>query len=736
MAQEASETAASESQARETYSGDVIVVTATRRDDAKITDTALALSAFSGETLERMNVTDLSDLRALDPSVNIQTFGAAQTKIILRGIQSDVGATSALYVDESAILGGQGGNILGDGKPGLRLHDIERVEILKGPQGTLFGTSSMSGTVRVITNKPDLYDWGGSAEFGVAAIDGGNALGEGNVTVNAPLAPGKLALRVTGWMERGGGYVDQLIHGTDSYKNGNDQFVRGIRGQLKWQVNDDFSLLASLTHQRIDVDGSQAYQLANGPYLNTSPTIELYKDKYTLASLTADYDLGFGSVIASASYSRQNVLAAKDSTPTNYMFGLPYDLSFVPRVWFKDYNAEIRFLSNFDGPFQIVTGAYYEHTNSVYQTNAIQAPNAIPVCFSYADCRPFVQPGSGNSPYEFGTNTDRTIDQFAFYGQIDYEIVPSLTATVGIRYFSADIRDVVTNLQTVYPDFVFGQVTEPSITGDNSGTNKQTSYNFALLWEVTPEISLYARAASGFRIGGVNTATSLAQEAGVIFPSTFDPDSLWSYEAGIKGYLFDRAIYFDLTAYHVDWTDQQLSASAAGAFGYTINAGRTSSNGVELNVTATPVEGLSLAGSVTYVDSKLEEDLPEDVLEAGTIGYAGDRVPLSPRWSASARAEYEFPVSDSLNAFVGGNVTYQGDSYSSFNDANEFYTYLPDYVLFGARMGVRGDGWEASVYGENLTNKAAVLGVVPSIDGVRIFSNRPMTMGLRVRTSF
>ncbi|MBH0114052.1 TonB-dependent receptor [Novosphingobium sp. YJ-S2-02] len=735
-AQETAAEASAASDAAAAASANTIVVSATRRSDATITDTALSITAFSGEQLERLAVNDISDLRVLDPSVNIQSYGAAQNKIILRGITSNVGATSAMYLNESAVLGGQAGNILGDGKPGLRLHDIERVEVLKGPQGTLFGTSSMAGTLRIITKKPDLYNWGGSVGMDLAAVDDGNPLAQGNATINAPIVEGVFGLRVTGWAETGGGFIDQLVNDTTYYKDANDRYVRGVRAEALLQVTEDFSLLGSFTHQRIDVDGSQAFQMANEDYLNTSPTREVFKDKYTLASLTADYKMDFGSIIASVNYTDQNVRNPKDSTPTNELYGLFADLSFVPRVWFEDVNTELRFLSDFDGPFQIVAGGYYEHTKSHTQTNAIQAPDSVPVCWSYDECRPYVQPGWGNSVYEFGTDTERTIDQFAFYGQVDYTMFDTLTATVGLRYFEADIRDVVTNLQTIYPDFIFGQVTTPSVTGDNKGTNSNTSYNFALLWEATPDVSLYARAASGYRIGGVNTATSLAQEAGVIFPGTFGPDSLWSYELGAKGYLFGGALFFDLTGYHVDWTDQQLSASAAGSFAYTINAGKTTSDGVELNLTLTPMQGLSLNGSVTYVDSKLAEDLPADVLDAGTIGLEGDRVPLSPQWSGGANADYEFGLSDSLSGFFGGNVVYRGSSRSSFNDQNQFNTLLPSYWLVGASAGVRGDGWEASLYAKNLGNELAVLGVNDSIDGVRLYPVQPRTIGVRFTGQF
>ncbi len=715
-----------------------IVVTGTRRGSATLTETALSISAFSGETLERNHVTTLADLRNLDPSVNIQSFGAAQMKIVLRGVDSDVGATSALYLNEAAVLGGTGGNILGDGKPGVRLHDVAQVEILKGPQGTLFGTSSMSGTLRVITRKPELDSWGGHGEIGIATVEGGNPLTEANLTLNIPVAS-TVALRVTGWVEDGGGFIDQQVGDRAYFKNNNDQFVRGVRGEALWEPSADFSLRAMAVHQAIEVDGSQAFQMAAGPYLNTSPTVEFYNDKYSLFSLTGDYDLGVGALIASFNYSNQDVSSAKDSTPTNNSFGINAPLSFVASIDFEDYNGELRFSSKFDGPFQLVTGGYYAHTESIYQTNAIQAPNFLPPCRTYIECheKGLARPGQGNSIYEFGTRTAREIDQYALYMQGDLEVVPTLTATVGGRYFHAEVRDVVTNLQTVFPDFVFGVITVPSITGDEKGSNKKTSWNFALLWEATPDVSLYARASSGFRIGGVNTATSLAEQAGVVFPGTYAPDSLWSYEAGVKGFFFDRALFFDLSAYRIDWNNQQLSASAAGAFSYTINAGKTVTKGVEFNTQLSLPMGLNFTGNVTYVDAKLAEDLPPEVVAAGTFGSKGDRVPLSPRWSAAASVIYDVPLNDSLNGFVSANLTYHGSSYSSFSRATDFDTRLPAYTLVGAKVGVRTeDNLEVTVYGDNLGNKAPYLGVVPSQDGVRIFTARPRTFGLRVRSTF
>jgi outer membrane receptor protein involved in Fe transport len=715
-----------------------IVVSATRRGGVSVQNTPLAITAFSGAALEKQGVTSLQDLSKVDPSLNIQSYGAAQTKVVIRGIESNVGATSGVYLDETPLVGAMGGNILGDGKPGLRLYDLDHVEVLKGPQGTLFGSSSMSGTLRVITNKPDLEEMGGHVSVGAASVKGGNAYYDGNLTVNMPLVKDKLGIRVTGWRENGGGYIDQTV-GNTLHENGNDSHVKGGRVVALFKPTEKLTLTATATHQEIDVDGTQAWQTSQGPYANISPSIEFYRDNYNLYNLTGDYDLGFGTVTASTSYTNQRVVNPKDSTPTAHGFGLSGTTLFVPTAEFHDFVSEVRFASKFDGPFQLVTGGYYENSQSLYETNSVVATSAgDALCYTYSECtlKGLRNAGRGNSLYEFGTDTKRSVGQYALYAQGDYKITDTLTATVGLRYFKADIHDIITNLQTVYPDFIFGRITTPSITGDKHGSNDKPSYNVALMWKATPDISVYARAASGFRIGGVNTATSLAQQAGVVFPGTYNPDSLWNYETGVKSYWLDRRLFIDAALYHIDWNGQQLSAQAPGAFAYTINAGKTEVNGVEVNSTFKPLPGLNITGSANYVDAKLASDLPADVMTAGTYGYNGDRVPLTPKWTMALQGEYEHELTHDFSGYAQAGINYRGGSHTSFNDQNTYNTKLPAYYMISAKLGVRKDAWDLSLFGDNLTNKAAYLGVVESLDGIRVFSPRPRTIGLRLSSTF
>lgn len=720
--------------------GTDIVVTATRRGDTKTRDIPLAIAAVSGEALKEANVTSFQDLRKVDPSLNITTFGAGQQRTVIRGIQSQAGATTGLYLDEMPIVGGTGAptSILGDGRPALQLRDIDHIEILKGPQGTLFGSGSVSGTLRVITAKPDLTSFGGHAEGAIGILDGGNPNYDGSLTLNVPVVKDVLAVRGVVWGQSGGGYIDQTINGV-YHANVNDSHITGFRVSALLKPTPDLSLLLSASQQRIHVDGVAAWQQDQGPYKSISPSVEFFREKVQLYNATADYDLGFGNIVASGSYGKQDNLAARDSSVTAHLFRLAGTV-YVPTINFEYATGEIRFSSEFSGPFQIVTGLFYEYDKNLNGTNAVTNDRAgLARCYTYEECIAdgFRRPGVGNSDYQFGSLNTTISNQYTAYIQGDYTIVGNLTATVGFRYFKADTRRITENRQTIFPDFFRGILSPLAVVSDQTTHDKKPSYNFSLLWKATPDISLYARAASGFRIGGVNSTTSLAQQAGVVFPGTYGPDSLWNYEAGVKGLLFDLKLSFDISAYHIDWSGQQLVAqTAAGAFTYTINAGITRTNGAELNLTYRPDRHLTLGAGMTYVDSKLGTDLPADVIASGTVGHKGDRLPFIARIMANASLEYKGDIGHRVEAYGRASVNYRSASYSSFSAASTFYTKLPQFASVSAEIGIRTDRVDYGISVENLTNKVGYLGVYDSVDGIRIYSPGPRTISMKAALRF
>ncbi len=562
-----------------------------------------------------------------------------------------------------------------------------------------------------------------------------------------------------GWGEQGGGYIDQTIGGV-TYKNVNDQHVYGGRLTLLFKPSDALTLTAGVTYQHVAVDGSQAWFAVSPldgvtplhPYQNLSPTREPYRDRYTLAYLNANYDVGIGSLLAAFSYGNKYNFQPEDSTPTAFGFGLPWPTSYVPFIRYHDYTGELRFTSSWSGPLQLVAGAYYQQDQTYFNSNAIiSGSDGVTPCYTIASCQAagLYEPGNNFGPVQnsvilYGADDLKRTNQYAVYAQADYHILENLTATAGIRYFNARVHESADNTQDIAPGagdggcaFVTGCLTTPYQTFDGKASESKTTYNFALLWKPTTEISLYARAASGFRIGGINTSYYSAVQFGDnTVPLTYQPDSLWDYEVGAKAYFFDRKLFVDLSYYHINWTNQQVEAESQGAFGYTLNAGKTSTDGIELDGTLKPITGLTVSGSITYVDATLAEDLPADVAAAGTPGYKGDRVPFVPKWNATAQAEYEAPITSTISAYGQVDMTYRSDTATGFNSGDNYYAVLPSYTLWDLRLGVRWANYDASVFVQNVGDKAAYVGLDAQQDGLRVFSPRPRTIGVKLSAGF
>lgn len=730
---------------------DEVVVTATRREQA-VTDIPLAVSAFSGAALENQGVAAFQDLTKIDPTFAAQNFGASFNQYIIRGVSSEIGSTVGIYLDEAPVVGGTLTESGGDGKPGLRLHDVQRVEILRGPQGTLFGSSSMSGTVRVITRRPEYDAISGNWAVSTQGINDGNQLTMGNAAINVPLVDGRLAVRAVAWGEDGGGFIDQRAPGF-SYDNVNDVSTEGGRISIGARVTDRFDVLAMYVHQEIDVDGAQSWYLDQGPYVNTAQTTEPYGDQYDLYYLEGTYDLGFGTLLGAFSQTRQWVNRPSDTSPTANFFGIPGGSSFIQNQLYDAWTAEVRFTSAFQGPFQFVVGGYYDDSTVSIDSTVVRAPDpttGVTPCYSYPSCT-----DAGFTPQiVFSTLDNRDVEQYAIYAQGDYELTDTLTATLGVRYYSADITDYGLIQQDVFAQdpicstfyvyrgfgppnlcgYVFGDVTVPYDRGTTPSSENKTSYNISLLWEPTPDTSIYGRAASGFRIGGVNNISLLAASGGVTIPTTFGPDSLWSYELGLKHFFWDRRGYLDLAVYRIDWSDQQLnSTDPSGAFDFQVNAGKTEINGVELQVSLEPVDGLTLGGGVVYTDATLAEDLPAT---STAIGFDGDTIPGVAQWAGSVNGEYEWAMSSTVNGFVQAIGSYRDSSSTAFNPADPNYLERESYTVWDAAVGLRKDNWEARIFLNNVTDEAAQLAINVGNDGLRVYSPRPRSIGVRLSGTF
>lgn len=708
-------------------SGDIIV-TASKRSES-VQNIPASVAVVSGETLTEFNLKTLSDLKRLDSGLQLTSNGVGDNNIIMRGIKSTGAATVALYFDEAVITGYNRENAVNGRAPDLGSYDIQRVELLKGPQGTLFGAGAMAGAIRIIPNKPNLRDVSGNLTGIYSDGTGTNALYELNGFLNVPLVNDKLGLRVVGWYSRGGGYIDNSSSGM---QNVNDAEVRGVRGSLLFKPVDQLTITLTGLYQKIDVDGTQRYKIDAGGYNNSSPVLEPHFENAKLFSAVVDYDLGVGNIVATSSYYRRELHEYTDTTPTAKNVGLSgyYDVSrFQNRsIW----SNELRFSSKFSGPIQLVTGAFYEQDKNFYEIDIMQTPfNGIPVCATVASCQ---ANGLGDIAIN-GRDVTNPVNQWAVFGQVDWTIAPGLTATIGARYYKANIDNLERTLQRLRRPGTAIQ-TVPVVAVDNSDSQAKPSYNFALAYKPSPKLTIYARAASGFRIGGLNNS-SVAAQFGVTIPTGYKPDSLWNYEIGIKGNA-GPALSYELTGFHIDWSNLQVPAySSSGAFTYIVNAGSSVVNGIEAQLRLRPVAGLSLTGGLSYTDSHLTADQPAASANSANRGLKGDNTPYIPRWSLVGQARYEGSIGGRWTGYVSTSMNYRSSVTTNFNKSMNFYYVAPSYLLADAVIGVKTvDGLDISLLINNLTNRKAQISIEVSADGFRAFTPRPRTFGLRVSKNF
>lgn len=705
---------------------DDIVVTATRRASAT-KDAPLAVTALSGAAISENQAFSMEAVTRLNPSVQTNNRGIGDNQIIIRGVSSSGKPTVGLYFDETIMtgIGLDGGS---DNQPNIQLHDIARVEILKGPQGTLFGASSMSGTMRIVTNRPNLTTLSGGFTASTAAVSGGDPFHQGDAYLNLPIIEDRLAVRAVAWADSGGGYIDRV--GPLEAENINDQQVTGGRIMATARPHERVTLTGTLLRQDQESRGSQYFEDDLGAYETSAPTQENFQDTTDIYSLVADVDLDHGTLTASASLLKRDMTLLRDSTPTARRFGIPGILAYSQGQELSNLTGEVRYASNLEGPLQYVVGAFYSKQESDTFSAALMADpiTGLPPCFEVAECR-----ANGFAMADINSaHSNSTVDQFAFFGETVYELTDQLNLTAGIRYYKADIGEYKVVSQALrFPTSPVQTVDRVAL--DKTSTEDNVSYNLALAYAMSSETTAYARIASGFRPGGVNDAEGAAQY-GVTVPAAYNSDDLWNYEIGVKSYFADRRYYVELAAYHIDWSNQQVSVTdPGGTFAFIANAGKSAVDGVEAQITARPIDGLFINLGATYTNARLTADMPST---AETAGEKGDRIPYSPKFSYAGQITYEAPLGSEATWRVGANFNYRGSSYTSFNDQDPNMAQLDDYFLLNASTGVSYRGWDTSLFVENVTDAVPEIGLRVTGDGYRVYTTRPRTFGVRLSREF
>ena len=734
-----------------------IIVTAQRRAQTLL-KIPQSISVIGGEALERQQAKTFADYANLVPGLNVTQDFPGQTRLILRGINTgSVGSTVAVYVDD--VPYGQSGSLANGGilAGDFDTFDVSRIEVLRGPQGTLYGSNSLGGVLKYVTNAPSSDKLEARGQAGVETVRDGGTGFLGNAMINVPLGD-TLAVRASGFFHRTPGEIDRIglpgknVDRADSY---------GGRVSLLFKPNDRLSARVTAILQNIDVDSPSSFTADSATLRPVDPITglstgkhqlryerypEFHKIDYRLYSGMLDYDAGFATLSSITSYATQKQNQITDIS-TNAARGLagaiygganPNDvgLAFTNNAGLKKFTEEVRLVSSKSSVFDYVIGAYYTHEKTALDQEYLP--------FSLAS-EALIPTASTFGPFTFSrfvfANIDARYREIAAYANGTLHLGERFDITVGGRYShnKQSSSQVVNQLGNGSP--VNGRSKEGVFT-----------WSVAPRFEINDRVAIYGRVAKGYRPGGPNFIPAGAPAG---FPAEFNSDTLISYETGVKAQTADRSFSIDASGFYVDWKNIQILSSAntdAGPVGVNANGGRARTYGIEATATLRPTRGLDFTINAAWTRAKLRDDTvtPGGINLAG--GLRGDELPFVPRISANVSADYRWALGSTTTAFVGGDVHLQDDQKAGFSAAyRAVYNQqinLDGYATVNLRAGADIGRFTVQVYARNLFDSRGLLNadgypfaVPPALGGqnlnlINATSIRPRTIGATVGFNF
>ncbi|HEX4242834.1 MAG TPA: TonB-dependent receptor [Steroidobacteraceae bacterium] len=728
-----------------------IIVTAEKHSES-LEKVPLSIVAYSAESLAETGVEDFSALAARIPGVTLNSAGPGQSSYSIRGIASVGGnsPTTGLYIDDTPILPSGGDGATASIDPDL--FDLARVEVLRGPQGTLYGASSMGGTVRFITNQPDLAKQEAAVKAEGSYTEHGGGNGRIDAMYNVPLIDDRAALRIVGTYKNYSGFIDRDVGvwapnpdvpaGFPAYpvspaqpsaivRNVNSQELYSIRTVLKVQVSDAFTVTPSVWIQDLQMGGAPDFDIptgdSSGPLIQARPfnLSEAYSDHFVLSNLTLNYDLGWGSLLSTTSYLHRQENTPDDETEAvedAFPQGKFIPSVYSPIITTRELTEEARLAFNPAGwALTGVAGAYFNNADRHYYVDYL-TPGYAQFQNSYTSSA--LLSGVALNDYNYSQHGDYAPKQSAVFAELNYAITSQWKATAGLRWYDLEYTAVR------YEDgWSNGGPTLSSGAAKNTGFNPKAE----LSYQATDDELYYASASKGVRPGGVNTSNLAAKGCGQDY-GPYQPDSLWNYELGGKTRWLGGALTVNAAVYYIKWKDVQQGETLPCSYQITENAGAAVVHGGELEVQGTVSGHLQLGAGVGYAKAVLDADAPN------LGGVKGEQLENVPVWNGNANAKYLFTPRDGYDAFVRADAQFVGESYPFF-DRSDPATYQRAYATVDLRTGLLHEAWELNVFVTNVLDKQAALSDYLSDNysattRVRMFTNQPRTTGMSLRWKF
>ena len=705
-----------------------IVVTA-RKTAERLQDTPMSVAVITADTIEKTSATTLEDLGRQIPGLTVVSAAPGQNTITLRGLSGN--NTVGFYLDDTPLTIGIGNAVQPtnfDMDPAL--FDLDRVEVLRGPQGTLYGASSFGGTIRYITNQPNLSETHVTAKVIASGGEDGGFNEEVDGLINQPIIPGYLAVRAMVFDRNNSGYIDQHPTDPNNYlailpgpvdRNINTEQTFGGRIAIEAKPIDEFSATLAAYYQHMDLGAPFTFDSPPGSFGNPIQSRlvrEPSTDQVQLYTLTLQGNVQPVQFTSSTSYMDRYVFNAEDDSKDLYYFfpqGAVYPSTLYAEAGNHNFVEELR-ASGGGGPVRGVVGLLYAH--------------AVANGTLYWPTPPQYEAAFGPEPVYYNWN-DFLDAQKAAFGELDIDLAPGLQATLGDRLYEQSQR------YTVYINGIFnGGVETPasSYTSEARGTTPK----YGLFYHVTRDILTYATAAKGYREGGSlypfpgTCARDLAALGLSTPPTAFKPDSIWSYELGAKTEWLEHRLTMNGAVYYIDWTNIQQNITLPDCgFGFIGNFGKASSKGGEFEMNYDPTKALKLILGFAYNESKLTSTIP------GAAGQAGQTLEYAPRWTGAASAEYTRAFGADTSAYLRGDFNFRSREYTSYNSQSIYYN-IAGYGLLNLRLGVKHLVWSGGLFVTNAFDKHAET-ELPLANGIdlptqrRIALNQPRTIGLEIR---
>lgn len=715
-----------------------IIVTARKRSE-NLQEVPESILAISQESINRSGIQTMDDFARYIPSLTYVARGPGANKIVFRGV-TEAGtafftdSSAAVYLDEQPLT-----------QPALtpepRLIDIERIEALSGPQGTLYGGSAQSGTLRIVTNKPDPSLFEANVSATVKSGSTSDVSHDVSGVVNMPLIEDKLAVRLVGFTARDAGFIDNVLATSPGGTFTNAAFVEenaagladyaGGRASVQWNANDRWTATASVVFQDLESSGNTEHMPdVVGDLQQVRFTEEFRNDAWTQYGLTIEGDLGFAQIVSASSYFTREILYQLDNTEyvaylrgfyaaygyyVQYAFGPdPVGLGWLNPQDTRRFSQEVR-LSHEGEKWAWLGGLYYErfddHWDFQSRIQDYESTNSFGFWYTYYGA----EPGTTNNAF-WNSNNHTQTEQYAAFGELTYTPVDDWAFTVGARWFDHE-RD--RRYFVAQPHGRIAQDLNP-VQSENDVTLK-----FSASYRIDDDKMVYGLYSEGFRNGGRNIA-----RPGAVLPDVYAPDFLQNYELGLKSLWADGRLRANVTAFHMVWDDYQLGVVDPGPLFAVmiINFGNAEIDGVELDMSAVPFDGLEFGLNALALNA-------ETTSSNELIGVdSGARLPISPEWKLATSLQYSFP-----NLLFGGNpyvrlqYSYYGDSLNGVecNTADcDVPDVQPSYSIADFKLGLEADGWEVSLFVDNLADERARLYMVPPAPPGIIRVNRPREYGI------